>query len=1034
MTHFLTSVEAAHYRVLVLAGQSNAVGNAVRPTDLDDHSLLKTQPDIPFRYWLRNAMPTAAAYTSNDSTVLGVQIVGADNSPFPWSVNGTYGGFGPEIKIGRTIKDRTGWNVMVVKVAAGGSAMGNATSAAGQDLWKVGGLLHARLITEIHGALAQLQARGHTAEVAGFFWVQGESDARKDTGEDRTENALAYEHNLAELVANIRQTFNNPQMPAVIARVDPEDIPAWGQYFRTNADIVRAAIMNYAANNPLAEWVNVDDLPRRKSLEPSSPDIIHYVYTGQLMLGDRMAQAYLRLLQPAVGAPCGKDRVSFRKEKSGHPHGEGKGHPDLLDVVLDGNRTVAEAELPCGSKSVSARAMSRVGRPIARNSVSDIVRSQSLGLLEVADIFRCVLCWWSRYLNAACTADTLPGSTQHPFEWSTRMLVPMAAWLSQPGRSMSVTWNNVTVDVAETLRKALVNGSDPAHPDRWPIASASSDQIVVEAPQVAYATWLLYQAKLAGAPGGAVWDSLTSTQRSNINSFLANTARDTYTTYPHNWNMFIVISHEVRKRLQTAGVSEFSGWSQTAMDTCRKNLQDRHKGGGWYSDNALRNVHDDYTPWAILPDQMVAYTIGAGDTQAQTVIAGTNGRGRAEILADIASWLAGHPLQFDAKGRNPEFGRSTTYKFGRLRGLTTAYYVDRFYSSAWGVSPYPKAEVPPGLLRRPVRLHLGHYLANGTLDPETGELRNGQTLESAACTMEPYISNGSRFWAMMSLVPLLQLPDNDPLWSAAEVSLPSENYAYEAWFQKPGLLFRHVPDDHHVELFNGRCQRGSWTDDTYIPRYGKYVYSSQIGHCLSSGSPYDQSISIGSYRRDNPSSASYIVPGGTPADQPGVLRTTLVQGNSANQEHYTVKTLIFFKGPVHVRVSRIIGAAGQPVREGGYAPGHRANEIPPAVLTGVDWAYMESSTGAAFIARLLGYGMLQQVSGTGNHTRSALWRLAYAEVASAPDPFDCAVLVRGSARRFDPDATRALVSSLQINGKAVTIQWSDDSSTTACFE
>ena len=121
------------------------------------------------------------------------------------------------------------------------------------------------------------------------------------------------------------------------------------------------------------------------------------------------------------------------------------------------------------------------------------------------------------------------------------------------------------------------------------------------------------------------------------------------------------------------------------------------------------------------------------------------------------------------------------------------------------------------------------------------------------------------------------------------------------------------------------------------------------------------------------------------------------------------------------------------MREGGYALGHFTDETLPAPVTGPDWTYLRSSTGATMTARLLGFTATSTSTGTGRHSRHPAWRLAWNDLPSAADGAIVATLVKGSRHPFDPAAVRAQVASLSTDATGATVTWSDGSSTSAPF-
>lgn len=695
-------------------------------------------------------------------------------------------------------------------------------------------------------------------------------------------------------------------------------------------------------------------------------------------------------------------------------------------VGIDQAHAVALA--PDGRAEVTARAPMSGERAFARIRVQDTQRLDSLTFAAARDLFAGMVSFWSTKLDAHATGDTYGGSWPH--EWSMRMLWPLASWLSRPGRPTTLSRNGIAVDVADTLRRALVNGPDPAVATRWPVAANQSSQVVVEAPQAALAALLLQQSVATGAPGGSVWNQLGPAQRTRLNTFLQAASQSGF-VYNNNWNLFLVLNHEARRQLSLAGFSEFT-FDQGLIHNRLGVVQGLHQGGGWYSDwNSVR-VFDDYIPWALLPDQMTWFTLLGDVPESATIIPDTGGRGRARILSDAAAWLRYQILTFDAEGGDPEYGRSSTYKTARLRALITAYVIDRLYNtpSRWnlGFSVLPP-EITPGVLRRLIRLHFNRYLENGVIDPVSFEYKDGQTLETSPELIDSYTNKGSRFWAVFPLGLLFQLPDDDPVWSTPEEPLPAETRAYESWWQAPGFLVRHEPSLGHVELFPARNFKNAWMDDGYFNKYTKFAYSSRFGYCTKSGSRLDQSVMIDAGYRQNPSSADYYLRKGRADNEPGVLRTVHAQGAAG------IRTLIFLRNGAQVRAHRITGASGKRIRDGAYALGHPAGETPPASLSGPDWIYHESSVGAQLVARLRGYSAVGSLAGSGFHSRQAYWRIPYAEIAAAPSgAFDCAMLIQASASgRFDPVEARAQVSAFDILGDTARVTWSDGATSIAVF-
>lgn len=970
---------AAPTRLLVLAGQSNAVGNGTQSEGLDG-TRYGSSADIAFRYWIRIADAAATPHTSGGGwTTMGPVITGSTQTPYNHDTTAPIGGFGPEVVLARTLADTPGvGTVAVVKVAVGGTEMGDGGDATGKDWWQVGGNLHARLRAEIDAALADFAVRGEAVEWAGFFWMQGESDARKDGNVDRTANALAYEANLTELITDLRTAYGVPQLPVVIGRVDPTLV--WGMNFAANKEIVRAAQESVAASVGAAEWVNVDDLPR-----VNTTDTIHFNSVGQQRLGWRMAQAWLRIQSRAC---ADLDWQHIRP--------------------LDGR---------------APRAVARDGRELAE-----------LNFAATRDLWLRMVRGWAGLLNAGGTG----WSGTYYFEGALRMIWPLTAWLANPERPTAPEVDGAPVDIAAFALNALRNGSDPAHPNRWPLTASATDiydQIIVEAPMAGLAAWILQRGAAAAAnPADPMlpWNGLTSAHRANINAFLAGMPNRAYV---NNWNLFVALNNATRRTLADAGIAEFGGHDPAVIDNALALVDQMHRGGGWYSDDTQYSVMDDYNALVMLPYQILNYIMSADLPDSATVIPGTHGRDRQSVLRDVAAWCATQGAFFDDHGAHIEFGRSTSYKFGRLVALVLAYHLERNYNAPEGGWNYPfqifSADAfPIGQLRRLIRLHLNHYLANETVNPDTFRLIHGQTLQSGAQTMENYLerSPASVLWAMKLFGALWMLDDDDPLWSAPELPLPAETSAFTHWFHAPGFLVHGDPATGHVELINARNSKKLVTTyqiQQYLNKYNKFAYSSRLGWATRSGTRIDHCLLVNDAYRGAAPDGDLYRPANWPDGLPGVVRSIEEFGGRR------IASLIFLKDGAHVRVHRVSGSTGYRLRDGGYALGRDTSESATTqsgtAAIGAGWRYLQSTRGSVFIQALAGYDSMATLSGTGNHSRDPAWTLAYANLASAAtNPTHVAILTKGSSFAQNPSALAALVTAIRFIDGGAEITFNDN--------
>jgi hypothetical protein len=185
--------------------------------------------------------------------------------------------FGPEVtfahEMARAWPDR---NIVLLKYAVGGTSLlawAPEWSEAQAELTANAnaGPLYSQLMAAVRGP-----ALGPSARFAGLLWMQGERDARYLTvGPD-------YLANLGTFVAAVRADLDEPDLPLLLGLVNPppERYPA--------ADVVRA--QQLAAPDELAMTAVIDTAGVTKR-----DDDLHYDTAGQLELGRRFAQAYLRL-------------------------------------------------------------------------------------------------------------------------------------------------------------------------------------------------------------------------------------------------------------------------------------------------------------------------------------------------------------------------------------------------------------------------------------------------------------------------------------------------------------------------------------------------------------------------------------------------------------------------------------------------------------------------------------------------------------------------------------------------------------------
>lgn len=248
--------------LFVLAGQSNMVGYASNLADLPP--ALQGQQKKVLWYdrdgkWRSLAAPTEPLPFSN--------------AKFPSSSAIASGvGFGPEISLGTRLQKALDRPIALVKYASNGA---NLT----QD-WQTAGLFYQPLIGRINDSIAGLSARGYDIRVSGFFWLQGESDARDLTW------AQDYQANLEDFIGRVRADLHEPSLPFILGLIPLTSDQLTDRGYFPYADLVRSAQFKVARSLPNVTVVETLDLTRYR-------DNLHLNSRGLILAGDRMASAWL---------------------------------------------------------------------------------------------------------------------------------------------------------------------------------------------------------------------------------------------------------------------------------------------------------------------------------------------------------------------------------------------------------------------------------------------------------------------------------------------------------------------------------------------------------------------------------------------------------------------------------------------------------------------------------------------------------------------------------------------------------------------
>jgi hypothetical protein len=230
--------------LFVFAGQSNMLGQGSAGTPLP---AALSKPSADAFFWVNNTR----SWSSTPPTSSGF--------------------YGPDVSAVRQLARRLGEPVLGVKFAASGTSLAgpwNPSNPSG---------LYADMKGVVSDALhSRLNGHG-PPKIAGFFWMQGESDAQNATA------AASYGENLRRLIDQVRSDFSSPELPIVLGRIRA-DVPMAAPQGTSD---VRSAI-DAASATANVRSVSTDELPL-------APDHLHFTGPGLITLGNEFASAYMTL-------------------------------------------------------------------------------------------------------------------------------------------------------------------------------------------------------------------------------------------------------------------------------------------------------------------------------------------------------------------------------------------------------------------------------------------------------------------------------------------------------------------------------------------------------------------------------------------------------------------------------------------------------------------------------------------------------------------------------------------------------------------
>lgn len=230
--------------ILLVAGQSNAVGYGLAASDLPTHLVAS---DSGIQIWNGSAFVMMVNGSNN------ANLCGGTSSSQNW---------GPEAEFAYQYRLANPTRTLyVVKYAVSSTQLAPGAAMT----WDPGtsSNLFSNMTAYAAGAVAALAGTAPPPLVRWLIWMQGETDAQDAT------NASNYGTNLTGFISSVKSSWGNSGTKILIGRISNSTV--W-----PDSAPVRAA--EAAVSSP-SRWVDTDSYPRQS-------DNAHYTGVGQASFGD----------------------------------------------------------------------------------------------------------------------------------------------------------------------------------------------------------------------------------------------------------------------------------------------------------------------------------------------------------------------------------------------------------------------------------------------------------------------------------------------------------------------------------------------------------------------------------------------------------------------------------------------------------------------------------------------------------------------------------------------------------------------------
>jgi iduronate 2-sulfatase len=274
MKYFLTLLitlltihaSAEEYDIYLLAGQSNMDGRG------KTENLTRSQQKLFKKTIIFYRNPPHAS-DGWEKLKPGFSIPPKFKAELPSPTFGPEIGFATAMQLAQPTK-----NFALIKASKGGTSLRKSWTPGEKDKPETQGPNYKNLIETIKLATDQLTKEGHTYNIRGLIWHQGESDKNAST-------ELHHER-LIELIARVREDTGIKDLPFALGEV----------FDNEKRDNVRAAIRLTCEKDPACELVSSKDTTTWDAGT-------HFDAKSQLLLGQRFSEAILKLTSSPTTKP-----------------------------------------------------------------------------------------------------------------------------------------------------------------------------------------------------------------------------------------------------------------------------------------------------------------------------------------------------------------------------------------------------------------------------------------------------------------------------------------------------------------------------------------------------------------------------------------------------------------------------------------------------------------------------------------------------------------------------------------------------------